>query len=193
MAAFQQPHFEIRRAAEEETDVIGDLRLASMLAVELPGHSLATVGAVLEALPDVDAGLVASGHYLLADADGDLIGGAGWSVLPLSFRSEPLLSADGRPADLSLGVRSVLIRGFFLDPDMGRRGAGAALLARIEADAARGGYDSAELVVPASSQVHYRGLGFRPMAKLWLRIGRNSVLPLLQMRRCFPARLADAA
>lgn len=184
--------FAVRRAREGEAGLILDLRLASLVAVEMANHPLASVRAVTIDLPDVDAQLLASGRYLVAETEGDLIGGAGWSVLPLRFRGESLVGEDGRPADLTLGGGSVLIRGFFLDPDMGRRGAGAALLAGIEADALRAGYSAAELVAPASAQLFYRSLGFRPVMKRGLSLGRE-VLPLVQMRRSFAARYAAAA
>jgi hypothetical protein len=63
----------------------------------------------------------------------------------------------------------------------------------VESDAARAGHDCAELVVPAAAQIYYRSLGFRPVAKMTLRRPRIEPLPLLQMRKHLPSRMAAAA
>ena len=94
------------------------------------------------------------------------------------------------PRPCSLDADAVLVRGFFLDPDVGRRGVGADLLAHVEADAARAGYDAAELVVPSAAQVLYRSLGFRPVRRLALRVDGDGLVPLLQMRKRLAVRLA---
>jgi GNAT superfamily N-acetyltransferase len=193
MPAFGPFSYTIRRADESETNLIAYLRLASLISLEMPGRPLAAIRALMDGLPDVDALHVATGRYLVADHRGELIGGAGWSVLPLGFRGERLLDETGSPAGLMLDPGAVLVRGFFLDPDLGRRGAGVRLLARIEADAARMGYDTAELIIPASSEASYRSLGFRPVGRLWLRLDGEARLPLMQMRKALPDRLAVAA
>src|SRR5687768_12240537 len=115
----------------------------------MPGDPLKWLGAITASLPDVDADLIRDGRYFVTDCGGELIGGAGWSLLPLSFRADRLVEADGLPAALSLDAGAVLVRGFFLDPDGGRRAAAADLLAHVEADAACAGHDVAELVVPS--------------------------------------------
>ena len=193
MLAFSQPSYEVRRAEVSETSLLGYLRLTSLLSLELPGQSLGAIRAVMNRLPDIAPDLIDAGRYFVADHEGELLGGAGWSVLPLRYRSEHLVSEDGRAARLSLARGSVLVRGFFLDPDLGRRGAGASLVARIEAEAGRFGHTAAELVVPASSQVYYRSLGFRPVGRCGLELGGGDVLPLLQMRKGFQPGLAIAA
>jgi len=193
MFALKQPSYMVRPADASEASVIVYLRMASLLCLEMPKAPLDVIHAIMDVLPDVDAELVGSARYLVAERNGELIGGAGWSVLPLSYPAGSLLDDSGRPADLSLDPGSVLIRGMFLDPDQGRSGAGAGLLARIEAEASQLGYDCAEIIVPAVSEGYYRSLGFRRRRGQALRLGSGKVLPLLQMRRCFGLRLAAAA
>ncbi len=191
MAKAQQS-FVIRRAEKSEAGLIRDLRFASLLSFEMQGDPLKWLGAITAALPDVDADLICDGRYFVADCGGELIGGAGWSLLPLSFRADRLVEADGRAAALSLDAGAVLVRGFFLDPDGGRRAAAADLLAHLEADAACAGHDAAELVVPSSAEILYRSLGFRPARRLALRVD-DGFVPLLQMRKRLPVRLKSAA
>lgn len=193
MLGFHQPLYRIRAAEVYETSLIGYLRLTSLLSLEVPDRSLGAIRALMERLPDVSSDLIQSGQYFVADHDGELLGGAGWSVLPLRFGAEYLVGEDGRPARLSLSRGSVLLRGFFLDPDLGRRGAGASLLACIEAEAARDGHHAAELIVPATAQLYYRSLGFRAVGRFGLDLDGGEVLPLLQMRKFFQSRLAVAA
>ena len=92
MSAFSQAPYAIRRAEEAETNLLAYLRLASLVSLEMPDHPLQAIRAVMDSLPDVDAPLVASGHYFVADNSGELIAGAGWSVLPLSFRGQDLVN-----------------------------------------------------------------------------------------------------
>jgi hypothetical protein len=187
-----QQSFVIRRAEKSEAGLIRDLRFASLLSFEMQGDPLRWLGAITAALPDVDSDLVRDGRYFVAESGGELIGGAGWSLLPLSFRADRLVEADGRAAALSLDAGAVLVRGFFLDPDGGRRAAAADLLAHLEADAACAGHDAAELVVPSSAEILYRSLGFRPARRLALRVD-DGFVPLLQMRKRLPVRLKSAA
>jgi GNAT superfamily N-acetyltransferase len=113
-------------------------------------------------------------------------------VLPLAFPADSLVEADGSPAVLSLSENAVLIRGFFLDPDLGRRGVGANLLAHVEAAAARAGHPAAELLAPASAQVIYRSMGFRPVRRLALKFD-GDLVPIMQMRKLLAMRVAVAA
>jgi GNAT superfamily N-acetyltransferase len=188
-----RPNYLIRQADETEAGLVSYLRLASLLSLEMAGYSLVTIREFMTALPDVDSRLLATGSYYLADDGGDLIGGAGWSVLPLMFLGPNLIGEDGRRLELTLREDSVLVRGFFLDPDMGRHGAGSALLSHIEEDAMRAGYSGAEIVVPAFSQLRYRGLGFKPANKLAMKLDGGAMLPLLQMRKRLGIRCALAA
>jgi GNAT superfamily N-acetyltransferase len=193
MLALAQAPFTLRRADSSETNHLNDLRLSSVLSLEMPRHSLVAIKAVLAAVPDIDASMLAGGRYVVAEHEGDLIGGAGWSVLPVQFRSERIVHEDGGPAFISLDAGSVLLRGFFLDPDLGRRGVGAALLRRVEADAGDEGYSAAEAIVPADAQLLYRSMGFRPTRKLAVRLDNREAHPVLQMRKAFASRLAAAA
>jgi GNAT superfamily N-acetyltransferase len=183
----------IRQGLESEAGLIAYLRFASLFCLEMPGQALADIRSLMSALPDVDGPLLAGGSYVVADRHGELLGGAGWSVLPLTFRGDFLRDENGRPTSVAVQAGSVLLRGFFLDPDMGRRGIAAALLAQVEAGAAAQGHAATEVVIPAAAQLHYRGLGFRPVARLSLLLRRGNTLPLLQMRKAFPLRLAAAA
>ncbi len=85
MCAFKQPPTVFRCAAESEAGLVSYLRLASLVCLEMPSRSLEAVRTVMSGLPDVDPALIASGQYFVADMAGELVGGAGWSVPPLSY------------------------------------------------------------------------------------------------------------
>lgn len=193
MLPFNKPDYAVRSASSADAGLIGYLRLASLLCLEMPRHSLAEIRTLMDRLPDVDARLVGAGTYVVAESGGELIAGAGWSDLPLSLWDGGLVDERGAAVSLRLGNCSALIRGFFLDPDLGRRGAGCSVLATIEAQLLATGRLGAELVVPASAEVAYRRLGFRPVRRLGLTVANGDVLPLLQMRKPLGLRLAEAA
>ena len=193
MLAFTQPPYEFRRASKEDIGLVQYLRFASLVCLEMPTRSLGAVRTVMAGLPDVDSALIGSGHYHVADLGGELVGGAGWSALPLSYRAEGLLGEHGQRTQLTLDSEAAVLRGFFLDPDLGRRGVGAALLAHVEAEVLRDGYRILEIVAPATAQIYYRSLGFKPARRLGLALDSDEVLPMLQMRKCLTVRLAVAA
>lgn len=185
MLALNRPNYLIRSAMKGETGMLADLRMASLLCLEMPNQSLATIRTFMSALPDVDERLVAGGSYSVADKDGDLIAGAGWSPMRRPLQGSRLVGADGKMMNFSVGDDSVLIRGFFLDPDMGRQGAGTTLLSHVQDSAARAGYSAGEILIPASSQLYYRSLGFRSVAAAELKLEGTGSLALVQMRRSF--------
>jgi GNAT superfamily N-acetyltransferase len=191
MLRVTEPAYSIRRAEKSEASLIAYLRFASLLCLE--GQPLAASRTLMGVLPDVNAELIAGGRYLVVDNGGDLIAGAGWSVLSRRFRAERLRDVDGGPVELALDKNSVLLRGFFLDPDAGRRRAGAKLLDRVAADVAAAGYTCADIVAPHTAQTYYRSLGFKPVRKLNLILDGGELLPMLQMRRRLFLRLAAAA
>jgi len=193
MLRFNTPNFAVRPAGPGETGLLEYLRFASLLSLEMSDRPMASIKTLIASLPDVDAKLVAAGRYYVADCAGDLIAGVGWSVLPLSYRGDDLRDEKGGSAALQLGNRSALVRGFFLDPDLGGRGVGPELLGHIEADMLANGFSCAEVVVPASAEVIYRGLGFKSGRRLGLALGGGDVLPLVQMRKSLAVRLAAAA
>jgi hypothetical protein len=188
-----QGSYAIRRAARAEAGLVAYLRFASLVSLELRKHPLHAIRALMRRLPDADAGLVEAGRYFVADQGGDLIAGVGWSVLPLRFRCRDLLDEHGARIALELGEDAVLLRGFFLDPDQGRRGAGANLLTQVEADILRNRHRSAELIVPAPARAYYANLGFKPVAKLGLRLDGGEPLPLIRMRKPLALPFAVAA
>lgn len=185
--------FVVRKAEAAEASLICYLRLASLLCIEMPSHALAAIRTVMGVLPDVGPDLVASGRYFVADLAGELIGGVGWSEHRDPAFVDGLMDERGDPVSLPFDDGTVLLRGFFLDPELGRRGAAARMLGRIEADAAREGFGAAEVFAPATSLTYYRSLGLRQVARYSLRVERRDPLPLVRMRKTLSPRLAVAA
>jgi GNAT superfamily N-acetyltransferase len=183
----------VRRADCSEIAAIGDLRLASLMALEMPKQRLPMIDALRKTLPDVDGEMVEGGRYFVGDLQGELIGGVGWAPLPKGWRAEGLYDSDGRAPQQILSADAVALCGFFLDPDLGRRAVGANLLAHVEADALRAGHEAAELFAPETAQVMYRSLGYRPVQSLSLRDRSGGAMPVLRMRRSLPVRLIAAA
>jgi GNAT superfamily N-acetyltransferase len=185
--------YSVRRARPDEVAALCELRLASLVVLEMPRQQLATVETLRRSLPDIDRDLLEDGRYFVADLHGELIGGAGWSPVAEDWRAEELFDEHGERVSQVLSEDAVVLRGFFLDPDLGRRAVGANLLAHVEADAAKAGHVAAELLAPEAAQVMYRSLGYRPVRPLWLRSDADCALRVLHMRRPLPVRLTAAA
>ena len=182
MLAFIQPKPVIRPARIGEASLVSYLRHAALWCVDMPGRSPETIGAFLERVPDVDAELIGSGRYTVVERGGVILGGAGWSPLPPSDRA--WLFGEAEEAGLG-GEDAVLVRGFFVDDEI-RYATGLGLLARVEEEAARAGFRSAEIVAPIVLQDYHRAMGFRAARRLQFSGGEETV-PLVHMWKAFTA------
>lgn len=166
----------IRRLRPSEAALVNHLALAFLWNVELPGRSLAEVGAFLAQVPGADRSLAGDGAYFVAQIAGIVAAGGGWSVMPLDGGSP----AAGQP---------VLSPLFFVDPEA-RRGLGARLLASIEKDIARAGHARAHALVPLGSTPVYEAVGYRRVAAEELAHGR---VPAVRLTKALAAELAAVA
>ena len=190
MLAYVQPSHLIRRAHSGEAALIGHLRRSALWCLDLPDRSPETIGAMLERIPDVDLGLIEMGTYFIAERAGEILGGAGWSPLTGHIRAG-LFGDDDRLPSRAV-ADAVLVRGLFIDSEESRFIVAVRLMAHLETDAARAGYGSAEIVVPAGLQSYCRDLGFRAVGRLSFAYAGETV-PLVHMRRRFVTALRAVA
>lgn len=135
----------VRRARPSDRARILSLQADTVVGDTAPGDAadeIRVIEALLEeVVPDLD-GLIAAGRYFVAEADGQVVGGAGWA------------SQD------TLG-HVAFIRGLGVDPAH-RAGGVARRLVEIAEDAAvTAGYDVILAPVPAATADLFATLGYR--------------------------------
>lgn len=167
----------IRRIRSSETALVNHLALASLWNVEMQGRTLLEVNAFLQRVPSLDRMLARGGTYFVTEVAGVVVGGGGWSLMPL----------EAKPTAARHPVLSPL---FFIDPEEAGRGIRARLLACIESDIARAGHAHANALVPLGSASEYETLGYRTVAVQELAKGS---LPVARLRKMLAAELAAVA
>lgn len=128
----------------------------------------------------LDTQLIADGTYLVAEIDGALAGGGGWSRRATSYGGDHSLGRDARLLDPA--TEPARIRAMYTDPVLARQGVGRAVLAACERGAADAGFHYAELVATLAGESLYRSAGYAAVARFDERAGAVPV-PLVRMRK----------
>lgn len=124
----------------------------------------------------------------IAEADGRLAGGGGWS------RRATLYGGDQSPGRCAVlvdpNVDAVRVRAMYTLPDHVRKGVGRLILGLCEAAARREGFRAVELLATLAGEPLYRACGFAPVARVEDDRGASAV-PLLRMRKLFAPACAQ--
>jgi GNAT superfamily N-acetyltransferase len=143
------------------------------------------IAAVTREVFGVDSQLVADGTYYAIECGGAIVACGGWGKRSTSFGGDQAKSAPERLLDPA--TEPAKIRAFFVDPAMARRGLGAMLMAHCASEAAAAGFTRLELVATMPGVPLYQALGFEPVERFDLVLGRGAVMvPVLLMRRGQP-------
>jgi GNAT superfamily N-acetyltransferase len=159
----------IRTATLDDLDELGRLQAASMRALGVGHYSPAEIEAAVRFVCVPDRGLILDGTYLVAVADGALVGCGGWSL-----RRKAYAGPDDGPDDagrLDPASEPTRIRAMFTAPGAARRGVGRAILEAAEGGARAAGFARARLGATMSGFLFYGRNGY-------VEIGREeAVLP----------------
>jgi GNAT superfamily N-acetyltransferase len=102
--------------------------------------------------------LVEDGTYFVAEANGKIIGGGGWSKRKTLFGGDQFSKRDAGLLDPPF--EAAKIRAFFIHPTFARQGIGRAILDRCEAEAVRKGFTSLELMSTLPGVEFYIACGY---------------------------------
>ncbi len=149
----------VRTATLDDLEALALLQVASMRALGAGYYSPAEVEAAVRFVCVPDRGLIEDGTYLVAVADGALVGCGGWSLRRKAYAG-PADGADdaGRLDPASEPTR---IRAMFTAPGAARRGIGRAILEAAEDGARAAGFFRARLGATMSGVPFYRRAGYR--------------------------------
>ncbi|WP_282609793.1 GNAT family N-acetyltransferase [Pelagibius sp. Alg239-R121] len=125
----------------------------------------------------LDISLIHRRTYYVVEHEGHIVGCGGWSDRPPHY---------GKYLDSEeLAVHHPKIRAFFVHPDYARQGIGSALMAYVEADIRRAGYDCVELTAMLSGVTFYRSLGYRKTGNAAVELSNGAYLPAIEMGKRF--------
>jgi GNAT superfamily N-acetyltransferase len=174
----------IRKAVPADVPEIERVMRASMAALGTSTYDPAQVASAVRYIAVVDRQLIDDGTYFVIEEAGRVIACGGWSGRTKLFsgpRSQDKAgSSDGR---LDPAVDSARIRAMFVDPAHARRGLGRQILEASEADAARAGFRTFELMATLPGVPLYRACGYEEIERVAIELPDGMRLDCVKMRR----------
>jgi GNAT superfamily N-acetyltransferase len=171
----------IRKAVPADVPEIERVMRASMTALGASMYGPAQVASAVRYIAVVDRQLIEDGTYFVIEESGRVIACGGWSGRTKLFsgpRSQD--ETDGR---LDPAVDSARIRAMFVDPAHARRGLGRQILEASEADAARAGFRTFELMATLPGVPLYRACGYEEIERVAIELPDGTRLDCVKMNR----------
>jgi len=129
----------------------------------------------------VDSQLVKDQTYFVADQEGRMVGGGGWSYRATLFGGDARSQRDSSLLDPA--TQAAKIRAFFVDPDHARRGIGSLLLERCEQEARAHGFAAVELMATLPGVKLYAARGYRGMPMVRHEVGMGESIEFVPMQK----------
>lgn len=184
----------IRPARLDELEPLLAMQQRSLRVLAAPHYGRDVLEAALAQMGTMDPRLIGDGTYLVAEWQGEIAGGAGWTMRAPNYArllAEPLPSLPGR-----CGV----VRSVYVDPGMARRGIARRLMEVVEARIVADGAGTAELMATLSGVPFYDSLGYRAVSDHALLLAgrmefavRRMVRPLALLDTLAPPAAAGTA
>lgn len=159
----------VRTAGPADLAAVERVFEASYPALMADAYDDALLARALPLMIRAQPGLLASGSYHVAEAEGEIVGCGGWS-------HEKPGTAEREP-----GVAH--IRHLAVSRDWIGRGIGRAIYSSCERQARAQGVRVLECYASLNAEPFYRALGFSRLAAIEIRMGPDVALPSIHMRR----------
>jgi GNAT superfamily N-acetyltransferase len=151
--------YRLRKATLEDQPTLRELIARSIRELGADDYSPEQIDAALRGAFGVDSALIRDGTYFVAVTDTDeIVACGGWSRRRTLFGSDARTERD--ETSLDPRIDAAKIRAFFVDPAHARRGIGKAILERSEAEAAREGFSTLELMATLPGVRLYEKCGY---------------------------------
>jgi GNAT superfamily N-acetyltransferase len=174
----------IRKAVPADVPEIERVMRASMAALGASFYDPAQVASAVRYIAVVDRQLIDDGTYFVIEETGRVVACGGWSGRTKLFSGprsqDEVESSDGR---LDPAIDSARIRAMFVDPAHARRGLGRQILEASEADAARAGFRTFELMATLPGVPLYRACGYEEIERVAIELPDGMRLDCVKMNR----------
>lgn len=172
----------IRKAVRADLPEIERVMRASMADLGANFYDAQQTASAVQYIAIADVQLVDDDTYFVIEEDGRVIACGGWSARTKLF-SGP--SSQMTEAGLLDPVKDAgRIRAMFVDPAHARRGLGRRILEASEADAARAGFRTFELMATLPGVPLYRACGYEEIERATIELPDGVQLDCIRMRRC---------
>lgn len=151
----------------------------SVHALQADHYTLAQREGALGAVFGLDRQLIRDGTYFVAEVDGRVVGGGGWSQRKTSYGGDHKRSGE----DLLRDPKSepAIVRAFFVHPEYARRGIGRRLLELSEAAALAGGFWKIEIVATLPGERLYSKFNYTVVEHFSIPLENGESLPVVRL------------
>lgn len=171
----------IRKAVEGDLPEIERLMRTSMSALGAQFYDGSQTASAVRFIAVADRNLIDDGTYFVIEEEGRLVACGGWSARAKLFSGPE--SQDRAEGWLNPATDAARIRAMFVDPAYARRGLGRRILEAAEADAARAGFRSFELMATLPGVPLYRACGYEEIERAEIELPDGARLPCIRMQR----------
>jgi len=171
----------IRKATLDDRGALESLIAHSARALTLGAYTPRQIETALRAAFGVDTQLIRDGTFLVAEANGAIVGCGGWSRRRTLFGGDAHAHRDA--AELDPKRDAAKMRAFFIEPAHARKGIGRALLERCEAEARACGFSRFELMAMLSGVDFYRAHGYAAGAAVRYELEPGLTIEFLPMSK----------
>ncbi len=151
----------IYEASLENFPEIQILIVKSARILQLQYYTNSAIETALELVSGIEE-LIASGSFLVAEYENNIIGCGGWAID----------ASDTQQAE---------IRGFFVHPDFARRGVAKRLLGTCENKCLQSGIQVLNLTATLSGEPFYKNCGFSEQGRFKQRLSNGETFELVEM------------
>ncbi|HYE76111.1 MAG TPA: GNAT family N-acetyltransferase [Blastocatellia bacterium] len=130
----------------------------------------------------VDTQLIADGTYYVAEIDGQIVGGGGWSKRLTLFGGDQTKSGIVDRL-LDPQTEAARIRAFFVHPDWARRGIGRKIIEACEAAAKQEKFSKLELAATLPGEPLYAAVGYTRIELINVSLPDGEILPIVRMAK----------
>jgi len=148
----------------------------------------AQVASAVRYIAVVDRQIIDDGTYFVIEEEGRVVACGGWSGRAKLFSGPESQEKAGSDGSLDPAVDPARIRAMFVDPEHARRGLGRQILVASEADAARAGFLTFELMATLPGVPLYRACGYEEIERVVIELPDGMRLECVKMRRALPGR-----
>jgi GNAT superfamily N-acetyltransferase len=171
----------IRKAVLADVSEIERVMRASMSGLGLHFYDPEQTASAVRYIAVADPQLIEDGTYFVIEEDDRLVACGGWSGRKKLFSgTTEQAGVEGR---LDPAVDAAKIRAMFVDPAYARRGLGRAILEAAEADAARSGFRSSELMATLPGVPLYSACGYEEIERSVIELPDGARLLCIRMSR----------
>lgn len=174
----------VRPATPGDLPALRELIPASVRALSRGYYDEAQVESAIRHVFGPDTQLVEDGTYLVAEAEGEVVGCGGWSRRRTLYGGDQMKGAEDPLLDPA--TEAARIRAFFVHPAWARRGVGSAILEACVAAARGAGFRRLELMATLPGVPLYRAFGFREAEPVRTVLPDGVAVEFVRMERDVP-------